>query len=481
MEFGSHSAEDDRLMMNGIVSASGVIGPNDLKVLPTSPASFQVRVQTGGAFILGTGKPNQGMYHVFNDADTLVTVGAPGANPRTDFLFLVVRDSEVSGTFNDVSLQWVQSGTGLPAAVAPPSSILLAAVTVLVGATTINSANISSIASSQVAVGGISTTVRPITALGVSSIRLPAPDTAAPTAPAFAIYDSTGLQVLTVPSGTNSVQTYGLYATNNVEARAGLIGVTGSGNFGVRVTANLANADSVVQFTNYSQNTQRAAISVNSLLDMYIVPQRNLYLQPLGGLARVLGNLSASGLVSADSGIVGTTGASGFGVRVAAISGNGDAIFQFTNDAQNTQRGIIRMTNALDMYVTPQRNLYLNPAARYTQIDGDLYVSGAITSPSKRELKDKIAPTRYGLDAVRALSPVDFVYKETPEIPRTGFIAEEVDPVYPEGVVYEESGTPSGINLMQFIPVLVSGLQELAATVDELKKQRGSEDTCTRN
>lgn len=146
LQNGSHPAENDRLSMQAIFATTGIIGSSSLAVTANSPAGMSVRVASGWAAIVGTTQANMGVYTVYNDALTTLTITtADPSNPRIDRVVATVQDAYYSGAFNDVIFQ-VVAGTpaGSPVAPATPAnSISLATVAVGAAVTQINSGNIT--------------------------------------------------------------------------------------------------------------------------------------------------------------------------------------------------------------------------------------------------------------------------------------------------------------------------------------------------
>jgi hypothetical protein len=146
LQNGSHPAENDRLSMQAIFATTGIIGSSSLSVGPNSPVGMSVVVASGWAAIIGTTQSNMGVYTVYNDANTTLTITtANPTNPRIDRIVATVQDAFYSGSFNDVIFQ-VVAGTpaGSPVAPATPAnSISLATVLVGAAVTQINAGNIT--------------------------------------------------------------------------------------------------------------------------------------------------------------------------------------------------------------------------------------------------------------------------------------------------------------------------------------------------
>jgi hypothetical protein len=178
----SHSAQLFRqTLMNGI-GGSGVVGPEDLKVVQEAVANLSVNVEPGYVVIPGTqgstagqransGSQHttyatlpasftaQGVYDAVNPARANQTLEAANAtNPRIDLICAIVQDTQYSGSFNQALLV-VVAGTpaGSPAPPTPPeNSVVLAQVKVAAKATKIEAANI--------------TDERPIASAGLSAV-----------------------------------------------------------------------------------------------------------------------------------------------------------------------------------------------------------------------------------------------------------------------------------------------------------------------
>lgn len=147
LQAGSHSAENDRLGIKGMVGTQGVsAGTGDLQVTQSATPAMTVSVAAGWAWILGTTTSTQGMYSTYNDAAvTLAIATAPTSNTRIDLVCLTVRDSAYAGSSNDNILQ-VITGTAAASPVAPTlpaSSLSLATILVGTNVTSIVNANIT--------------------------------------------------------------------------------------------------------------------------------------------------------------------------------------------------------------------------------------------------------------------------------------------------------------------------------------------------
>jgi len=146
LQNGSHPAENDRLSMQAIFATTGTIGANSLQVTQNSTPGMTVFVASGWAAIVGNYQSNMGVYTIYNDATTTLTVTAANpSNPRIDLVCATVSDAYYTGSSNSVTFQ-VIAGTPAVSPVAPSlptNSIALAQVAVAAGATQILNANIT--------------------------------------------------------------------------------------------------------------------------------------------------------------------------------------------------------------------------------------------------------------------------------------------------------------------------------------------------
>jgi hypothetical protein len=124
-----------------------------------------------------------------------------------------------------------------------------------------------------------------------------------------------------------------------------------------------------------------------------------------------------------------------------------------------------RLTNGL---------IVQTPADRFKPvlINSDLYVNGSIFNPSDKNLKKNIQPiTDDKSNSIINLEPVKFNYKDDKsQRNHLGFIAQDVEKIYPELVVGDKNDVKS-INYVEFIPLLVLKIQNQQKEIDELREQ----------
>jgi hypothetical protein len=111
-------------------------------------------------------------------------------------------------------------------------------------------------------------------------------------------------------------------------------------------------------------------------------------------------------------------------------------------------------------------DLYLKSEPVSGGVPACLGSGGRVGKCSSSELyKTNISPIRYGLSAVMAMQPVDFVWKEG-SVPDVGFVAEQADNVLPELAVRDKAGNTQGFNYQHYTAVLTRAVQEQQATIE---------------
>jgi hypothetical protein len=102
-------------------------------------------------------------------------------------------------------------------------------------------------------------------------------------------------------------------------------------------------------------------------------------------------------------------------------------------------------------------------------IPKDLLVLGSINNPSDIILKDNIEPIN--LDDFNKLNPVSFTFKDDEKNKKHfGFIAQELETVYPELVTDTEIGIKA-VNYIEMIPILLSQMKNMQVEIDKLKEK----------
>jgi len=103
-----------------------------------------------------------------------------------------------------------------------------------------------------------------------------------------------------------------------------------------------------------------------------------------------------------------------------------------------------------------------------TSIEGQV----AFTNASDRRLKKDITSTKYGLETILKLAPVDYLLKSN-NLSQIGFIAQDLKPIVPEAVNGTEGdiekGETLGITYTTLIPILTKAIQEQEKNIQQQK------------
>jgi len=151
-----------------------------------------------------------------------------------------------------------------------------------------------------------------------------------------------------------------------------------------------------------------------------------------------------------------------YGGRIA----NQGTIKQFYNSQCNSN-GLIFKT--LPGNITVQTTV--NQTVPF-YVASNLYVAGDITLASDKNLKDNISSiTEEKTNNVLNLNPVQYSFKaDTKKKIHYGFIAQELEEIYPELVKDSEMGHRK-VNYIEIIPLIVLKMKDMQNEIDELKKE----------
>ena len=108
-------------------------------------------------------------------------------------------------------------------------------------------------------------------------------------------------------------------------------------------------------------------------------------------------------------------------------------------------------------------------------LNNDLYVNGSIYNTSDAILKENVVALSESSKAnLLNLKAVEYSFKvDSTQQRHYGFIAQEVEQIYPELVKTSAVGYKT-VNYLEMIPMLVSKMQDMQREIDELKaKQHG--------
>jgi hypothetical protein len=104
------------------------------------------------------------------------------------------------------------------------------------------------------------------------------------------------------------------------------------------------------------------------------------------------------------------------------------------------------------------------------QVTRDLTVSGTFHNPSDSRLKEDVQDARYGLAEVMRLRPVSFKWKDgrSHDVQR-GFIAQEVQKVFPDLVSTDSQTGMLQLNSLGFIPVAIKAIRDQQQVIQRLE------------
>ena len=100
--------------------------------------------------------------------------------------------------------------------------------------------------------------------------------------------------------------------------------------------------------------------------------------------------------------------------------------------------------------------------------EDNLTVAGTITESSSREMKTNIEPLEDVLPSVLQMQGVQFDWKQGSDN-NYGFIAEELDELFPQLVSHDEEGKAQGVQYTKVTAVLVEAIKEQQKQIDELR------------
>jgi hypothetical protein len=104
------------------------------------------------------------------------------------------------------------------------------------------------------------------------------------------------------------------------------------------------------------------------------------------------------------------------------------------------------------------------------QISGNATV-GSLVETSSERFKENVVTLPSQVSNISLLNPVSFDWIESGQHD-FGFIAEQVEQVYPEFVEHNEEGLTTGVKYSKMVSVLVKAVQELQVEVAELKANK---------
>lgn len=174
-----------------------------------------------------------------------------------------------------------------------------------------------------------------------------------------------------------------------------------------------------------------------------------------------LGPSGYTGLHTINGGFNQTIGDDDSGLVTTFSSGSytGECILLSVNRASSTAYKFIRCDN------TSGSNIF------YVRGDSTIFASNTtVQSSSDIRLKNNINSIDSSIDKICALNPVTWSWIDNREGEKKGFIAQEVEKIYPEFVDKDDKGFKTvGMNGNGMVAELVKAIQELKKEIDILK------------
>lgn len=191
----------------------------------------------------------------------------------------------------------------------------------------------------------------------------------------------------------------------------------------------------------------------------------------VGVTSIVFSQFGGPGTYTAGSGInIAGTSISNTGV-LSNIAGSGISVSSATGNVTIGNTGVLSVTGTANQITTSGStgNITLSLPSSVT-ISGTM-TAGVFNSTSTKRVKKKIKTlSKTYLSKFADLKPREYDRKDY-EAHEFGFIAEEMEQVYPEVVGKDENGLASGIDYGKLSTILTAKIQEQEKTIEMLKKQ----------
>lgn len=145
------------------------------------------------------------------------------------------------------------------------------------------------------------------------------------------------------------------------------------------------------------------------------------------------------------------------------------------DDSQNVKQFVTSIVGVVDWIYKTIAGSTIKVITPYDQtktvmIPKNLLVLGSINNPSDITLKHNIEQINI-VDDFNKLNPVSFTFKDDDKNKKHyGFIAQELETVYPELVTDSELGFKT-VNYIEMIPILLSQMKNMQIEIDKLKDE----------
>lgn len=103
-------------------------------------------------------------------------------------------------------------------------------------------------------------------------------------------------------------------------------------------------------------------------------------------------------------------------------------------------------------------------------IDGHLGVSGTVYETSTIKIKKNIESLTDEISKLIQVRPVEFDYIET-GVHSYGFIAQELNEIYPDAVIKDENNEPIGVAYADLTSPIIRGIQQLYEKIEQLEER----------
>ena len=200
---------------------------------------------------------------------------------------------------------------------------------------------------------------------------------------------------------------------------------------------------------------------------------------PGGNLATPRYNLAGVGTQTAGLAFGGSGGGSATeeynGVAQTWSTGGNMSIGRYALAGAGTQTAALAFgggtpgLDATEEWVANPGELTAN-GFNFDSVTGDTTVL-ALVQTSAAKHKTNIEPLGSQMSKIGALRPVRYNWKNRSTPEEIGFIAEEVQKIYPELVGKDSNGKISGINYAKMVSVLVKSVQEQQNEIDTLNNE----------
>lgn len=153
------------------------------------------------------------------------------------------------------------------------------------------------------------------------------------------------------------------------------------------------------------------------------------------------------------------------------LNGTTISVKTFPNTSTNSN------TSFTPFVPTPSSSNTIQCTCPYdTTFTGNVTVSGTFTNPSDIQIKNNIQNIPNVVsDKIMDICPVTYQLNINNELKNNdkhyGFIAQDMEHVFPELVQFNDALTLKTINYLELIPLLISKMQKMQMQIDELMQK----------